>query len=186
MAKPKLFVNNEADIQVITDGTPATIYSYKNGKDNFLHREARTYAEAFDPHFLKAKLNARSLSEGQSILYSVLDLVNNLKPNSGAFFTENAHTIILLDEIDSGLSIDNIDTIMRKLKYALRHRNDLQIFLSFNSPRILKHHQEVISLYDGSVLNMRTDDDMLREIKAHKVQFDRHKKTSQGYPRIVL
>lgn len=172
--------------QIVIDRTSENmqVYAYENSKDNFKNREARSYGEAFDPFFLNSRFDARSLSEGQSIIYSAFDLLDGLKPGKDMFGSEAPETLVLLDEIDSGMSIDNIDTAMRKIKYALSKRNDFQVFMSFNSPRILKHFPDVISMYDGSVLTMHTDEDMLDEIKKHKVVFDKIRKNSKGRPRI--
>lgn len=168
------------------DGTPAIAYSYANAKDNFKVREARTYAESFDPNFISARYDASHISEGQSVLYSAYDLLDALKPGKGSFQEPGKHTIVFLDEIDSGLSIDNIDMAMRKLKYALRTRNDLQIFMSFNSPRVLKYFSEVVSMYDGTILTMKTDDDMLAEIKKHQKEFRKTRQYANGRPKVTF
>lgn len=177
--------NSGSGLTIEHDGTPAVVYSYKNKKDNFQRREARTIHESYDPAFLTERFNANILSEGQSIIYSVFHLINNLKPNTNCFTNPGKDTIVLLDEIDSGISIDNIDMLMRKLKYAITHRTDLQVFLSFNSPRVLKYFSEVISLYDGSVLTLKTEDDMLAEIKRHQKEFNKLRKNSNGTPKIL-
>lgn len=176
--------DHEAGLVIVHDGKPARVYSYSNAKDNFKVREPRNYMESFDPVFMNAKYDAQSISEGQSIIYSVFDLLDALKPGDGAFQTPGKDTIVFLDEIDSGLSIDNIDVAMRKIKYALSRRDDLQIFMSFNSPRVLKHFPQVVSMYDGSVMTLRSDEDMLNVIKAHKKEFDKARKTSRGRPKI--
>lgn len=172
--------------QIVIDRTSENmhVYAYENSKDNFKAREARSYSEAFDPFFLSSRFDARSISEGQSIIYSAFDLLDGLKPGKNMFGSEDSETLVLLDEIDSGMSIDNIDTAMRKIKYALSKRNDLQIFMSFNSPRILKHFPNVISMYDGSILTLHTDEDMLAEIRKHKTMFDKARKTAKGRPKI--
>ena len=150
------------------------LYTYMNGVDNFRSREARTYSEAFDPLFVKSRFDAQSVSEGQSIIYSVLDLVDGMMP--GKFCDDDHDMVVLLDEIDSGLSIDNIDTIMRKIKRALSKRQNLQVFLSFNSPRVLRHFSEAISMYDGNPVVLHNEDDMMSEIRKHKKEFDKVRK----------
>ena len=184
----KEFFENEliknSGLRLEHDKCPHRIYGYSNSTDNCKVRQARSYSEAFDPRYLSSRLDAKHLSEGQSVIYSAFDLLDALKPGKNMFGEEGEHTIVLLDEIDSGMSIDNIDTAMRKIKYALSKRNDLQVFLSFNSPRVLKHFTSVISLYDGAVHEMKTDDDMLLEIRAHKKMFDKARKYSNGRPRV--
>lgn len=169
---------------VSVTSTPCKIYGYSNSSDNLKVRKPQSYLESFDLDFIADQWSARQLSEGQSILFSALSLVDALKPGKHCLASEGVDTVILLDEIDSGLSVDNIDIIMRKIKYALARRNDLQVILSFNSPRVLKHCQTVISMYDGSLLHMETDEDMLAEINKHKSEFDAVRKTAKGWPKV--
>ena len=63
-------------------------------------------------------------------------------------------------------------------------REKLQVFLSFNSPRILKYFPYVISMYDGKVREMHTDEDMLAEIKLNKKLFDKARKKANGMPKV--
>lgn len=174
---------NQPGIHLTHTDTPMHIYSYENATDNFKNRKERSYIEAFNPFFLSGRMDAHQISEGQSILYSVLDLFDGMKPGKGMFQSEG-ETLVLFDEIDSGLSIDNIDMLMRKIKYVLRKRQDLQIIMSFNSPRVLRYFPNVISMYDGSVLYLKTDEDMLAEIRRHKKEFDKARKLSNGRPKV--
>lgn len=161
------------------------LFAYRNSTDNFRNRESRSIMESYDPYFINARFDASSVSEGQSIIFSAIDLLDGLKPGKKSFKQEGTGMLVLLDELDSGMSIDNIDLCMRKIKYALsRSGDDLQIFLAFNSPRVLKHFPYVISLYDGEVHEMHTDEDMLREINAHKKMFDKTRKKSNGKPKV--
>lgn len=160
------------------------IYSYQNGRDNFKIRQARTYSEAFDPRFLNSKFDAQSISEGQSIIYSMFDLLDGLNPSGELKVEDGIDILILLDEIDSGMSIDNVDKTMRKIKWLVNKRDDLQFILSFNSPRVLKHFPEVLSMYDGKKIILHTDEDMMKEINRHKKDFDKARKNSKGRPKI--
>ena len=170
-------------VEVVKD-KPTHLYCYSNSRDNFKNRKPRSYMESFDPEYVSARFDAQRVSEGQSIIYSMFDLLDMLR-NTKVF--ERIHgkdLLILLDEIDSGMSIDNIDITMRKIKNLVKMRSDLQVIFSFNSPRVLKHFSKVLSMYDGSVLEMHTDEDMLKEIKLHKKEFDKIRKTSKGRPKI--
>ena len=131
------------------------------------------------------KFNSQYISEGQSIIYSMFDLLDAFRKNGAFEYHEDKDSIVLLDEIDSGMSIDNIDTTMRKIKYISRIRDDIQIIMSFNSPRVLKWFPEVFSMYDGNKLILHTDEDMLKEIRKHKKEFDKLHKDSYGRPKIV-
>ena len=163
---------------------PTLIFSYQNGRDNFKIREPRTYAEAFDPAFVNARFDAKAISEGQSIMYSMFDLLYGFMKNGGLPPQEGKDIAVLLDEIDSGMSIDNIDITMRKLKYIVSHRPDVQFIMSFNSPRVVKHFPQVLSMYDGTMIELHNDDEMLAEINRHKKMFNKARKNSRGRPKI--
>ena len=113
----------------------------------------------------------------------MFDLLDALYPGKPLDEKEK-DTLVLLDEIDSGLSIDNIDITMRKIKYIVRKRDNVQFIFSFNSPRVLKHFPEVLSMYDGKKIELHTDEDMLAEIRKHKKEFDKARKYSNGRPKI--
>lgn len=163
---------------------PTLIFSYQNGRDNFKVREPRTYAEAFDPSFATARFDAKAISEGQSIIYSMFDLLDGFLKNGGLVPQEGKDIAVLLDEIDSGMSIDNIDITMRKIKYIVSHRTDVQFIMSFNSPRVVKHFPKVLSMYNGQMIELHNEDDMLDEINRHKKEFNKARKTSKGRPKI--
>lgn len=171
-------------VNISTD-KPTKFFSYQNSRDNFKHREARSYHESFEPWFIKGRLDAQIISEGQSIIYSFFDLLDCFKDYESLPILESQDYLLLLDEIDSGMSIDNIDTAMRKIKYLLRVRNDLQIIMSFNSPRVLKWFPDVLSMYDGTKITLHTDEDMIKEIRKHKVEFDKSRKDSKGRPKVA-
>lgn len=177
-------IENHKEVACITNGKPTGFYSYQNGRDNFKNRGPGSYEQSFDPMFLSLKFNARDLSEGQSIVFSIYDLLDGLKPKGSIPEEKGKDMLVLLDEIDSGMSIDNIDTTMRKIKKLAKARSDLQFLFSFNSPRVVKHFPHVLSMYDGKDIFLRNDEDMLQEIKKHKKEFDKARKYSNGRPKI--
>ena len=161
------------------DDKPYKRLSYINSQQNF-----RTVNHSFNPFVLNARWDAKTLSEGQSIIYSIFTLFEMLKPGPNMSAIENGDTIVLIDELDSGLSVDNLDMCMRKLKYILRKREDIQIFFSFNNPRVLKFFPEVLSLYDGQPIVLHTADDMIKEMNKHKKMFNKTRKKSNGMPKV--
>lgn len=172
---------HKLDVQI---DKPTQLFSYQNGRDNFKVREPRSYAEAFDPGFMNSKFDAKAISEGQSIIYSMFDLLDGLNPKGQLHSEDGKDFLIVLDEIDSGMSIDNIDMTMRKIKWLVKHRSDLQFIMSFNSPRVIKHFPHVLSMYDGKMIELHTDEDMLAEIDANKNKFNKARKNSKGRPKI--
>lgn len=174
---------NEIKVE-LDPGIRTQFWSYINGSDNFKNRRPRSISESFDPFFMKCQWDASSLSEGQSILFSVLDLLDGfirgdeIKEEDGVDYT------IILDEVDSGLSIDNIDMIMRKIKTIANKRNDVQIIFSFNNPRVLKWFNHALSMYDGTMIRLEDENDMARVIREHKKEFDKIRKKSNGRPKV--
>lgn len=168
-----------------TNDKPINFFSYINGKDNLKSsKEPRSHRLLYDPMYLKMQWDAKGLSEGQSVMYSLYDLLDGLKPGAKGFdLDDNTDYIIALDEIESGLSIDNIDVTMRKIKSIIKRPN-IQIVFSFNSPRVLKWFPDVLSMYDGTKIHLESDEDMIREIRAHAKDFNKVRKKSNGRPKI--
>lgn len=167
------------DLTLSLSDKPTTFYAYRNSKDNPKIAQPHSYEMMFDPTFMKMQWDAKSISEGQSVIYSIMGLLDIAlhRDDDGKDLT------IVLDEIDSGLSIDNIDVVMRKIKRIVK-RGDTQFIFSFNQPRVLKWFPNVLSMYDGTKLTLHTDDDMMKEIRKHKKSFDRVRKTSKGMPKV--
>lgn len=166
--------------RLVIDGCRHAMLGYRNATDNFSHRNP-----GFDPYLLNARFDARSVSEGQSIVYSLFGLFDILNPTAKEpYVCEGGHVIVLIDEMDSGLSLDNLDMFLRKMKNIVRKRGDVQFIFSFNSPRVLKHFPHVISMYTGEAIELHTDEDMLAEMERHKKMFDKARRKRNGMPKI--
>lgn len=157
---------------------------YTNSTDNFAHRDPRSIRESYDPMLLGLRFNARSLSEGQSIVYSLYDFIDMLSTGKNGQRVEGCDVLAFIDEMDSGLSLDNLDMFLKKLKYYTNKREDLQVILSFNNPRVLKYFPYVISMYTGEVIELHSDEDMLAEFKKHEKVFNKARKLSSGRPKV--
>ena len=174
----------KAGCSLVLEDVPYRVLSYSNSDDNFRHRRERSINDAFNPALLSARFDANSVSEGQSIVYSVFDLIELLSTGKKGIRYDDGHLIVLIDEMDSGLSIDNIDMFMKKLKYYTDKRDDIQVIFSFNNPRILKFFPHVLSMYTGEVLELHSDEDMLAEFKKHEKAFNKARKLSNGRPKV--
>ena len=167
-------------IKLITTDKKNIIKKYMNSLNNI---RSGTDSAIDSEQFLNG---VDLLSEGQSILYSAQELLKDIdnlckNPNSNS----SVDIIIILDEIDSGLSLDNIDFVMNKLVKLLSIRKDIQIFMSFNSPLILKYFPYVISMYDGNVLKLQNENDMLQVMKENKKMFDSVRNEEDGFPKLI-
>lgn len=171
--------------EIVRTDAQMDMLSYRNLKDNCARRQSRNEAEQFNPYFLIDRLNARGISEGQSIIYSLMDLLTIIGTTKDARYPEDGHEyLVILDEIDSGLSIDNLDFVMRKLKRTSMFRKDVQVVFSFNSPYVVNYFPQVMSLYTGEPCRLYTPKDMLDEIKIHEKEFRKKRYYSNGRPRI--
>lgn len=176
-------VEKHSDIVTETDRA-SVVYSYRNSHDNFRNREARSYTEAFDPFYLNARFDAQSLSEGQSIVYSLYDLFVLIGTGKESIQVEGKDLVVLIDELDSGLSLDNLDMFMKKLRYIIARRKDVQVIFSFNNSRVLKYFPEVISMYDGKVHKLHDENDMIAEFNANAAVFNKRRKRKDGRPKV--
>lgn len=167
------------NLKISVSDKPTGFYAYRNSKDNFRIAQPHTIDMAFDPSFMKMQWDARSLSEGQSVIYSIMDLLDMVLRRE----SDETDVTVILDEIDSGLSIDNIDMVMKRIKKIVK-RGDTQFIFSFNQPRVLKWFPHVLSMYDGTDIILHNEDDMMNEIQLHKDTFDKIRKTSKGRPKV--
>lgn len=136
----------EEKIDIEKDGE-YEIISYINSENNKRHELIR------DENYLEDMLdkwNANNLSEGQSIIYSTMDFFESLKNK------KEGNYVVLIDEIDSGLSVDNINLLCHLITEILEKRQDMQFFISINNYHWVYVFKHVISMYDGHLRNLIT------------------------------
>ena len=172
---------NKKSLDISGDETPIVLFRYRNSDDNSRVREARSEREDFDPMYVRNRWNANALSEGQSIMYSLEDLLTGLKAGKNCMLQEGTHAVVLLDEIDSGLSLDNLDSILRNIRTIVRRQDNVQFFLSFNTSYVLKYFPDVMSMYDGHVHHLADEKAMLDEIMSHRKELDKLRKRGKRY-----
>lgn len=188
LKKTRLGIKHNPQIKLVTDKAPTMFYRYRNGTDNFKVMQPRSYMESFDPAYMVRRYDAGALSEGQSLVYSVEGLLKGMLPSTKtreSFIEDNSmHVIVLLDEIDSGLSLDNLDHCMRIIRQVLKKRKNVQFIMSFNNPYVLNYFPYVISMYDGKMKRLCDTDDALNELKKNQKMLDKSRKKSNGEYRI--
>lgn len=172
----------EAECEGIVKDKKYALYFYRNGDTNFSNSPAGK-RDAYDPARLSLFWDAGHLSEGQSLVFSVNGLLDGLLKNE-SWHEDGTENIVLLDEIDSGLSIDNIDYLCRKIRRIAKKWSDTQVFIAFNSPEILGYFPYVLSMYDGKMHKIDGYDIMRAELKANKKMLDKARKKSNGQYRI--
>src|SRR5574344_589525 len=113
------------------------ILQYINSENNFKEMEDNPllgYDDMFNPKILAEKFAAQEISEGQSIKFSLKPLLNGLLDHT-LDVVDNQIYFVVLDEIDSGMSVENIvelaaliDRICRCVRLNYRLRNGCSTF----------------------------------------------------------
>lgn len=137
-----------------TENTKHLIYNYSNSKNNYRFvgdvNASFTYKDLFEPYNVIKKMNTGLLSEGQAMIYSINDFlyaIDNLPKEEGVNY------LILVDEFDSGLSINMINKVLERIA-LLNKREDLQFVISFNSYQVVKYFpNSAVSMYDGNCVH---------------------------------
>ena len=131
------------------------LYSYINNEQNFRNMNKNSnlsYEDMFNPYLINKKYNAEELSEGQSIIYSLQDIFElcvQIKDDSN-------DSIILLDEIDSGLSIDNVDYLSDKIKEITDKYSNIQFIITFNNFEFCRNFPKVFNMYNGKYITIES------------------------------
>lgn len=142
------------------------LYSYINSKQNLkeLSRNDKlSYEDQFDPLIITKKFNADELSEGQSIIYSIqeiFELCNQLD--------SDLDHLILLDEVDSGLSADNVEYIARKIKSICKAKPNIQFIIAFNNYEFCKTFKEVFNMYNGEWIKIDNYETYFKLLKENR------------------
>lgn len=143
------------------------LYSYINNEQNFRNMNKNSnlsYEDMFNPYLINKKYNADELSEGQSIIYSLQDIFElcmQIKDDSN-------DSVILLDEIDSGLSIDNIDYLSDKIKEITDKYSNIQFIIGFNNFEFCRNFPKVFNMYNGKYITIESYDQYRNIINSNR------------------
>lgn len=117
------------------------IYSFTNSEDNTRVNKRKELAEMGE--FVKA-FNVNHYSEGQSIIHYVLSFLQDIKE-----LETDKQIVVLLDEIDSGLSAENINMLLWQIKELMETKH-VQFFISSNHYHFVHVIKLVLNMYDGT------------------------------------
>ena len=121
------------------------IIKYSNSRDNI---RVKTGLNMTTPQ-LVACANAKSMSEGQSIMYSIVSFFAKLKEEALELDNKNKSLVVVLDEVDSGLSVDAINVVMHFICDMLKNYKNTQFFVSSNNYHFTYIQKDVINMYTG-------------------------------------
>ena len=162
-------ISKNVDIKInFDDGTKTKIFLYKNSEHNF-----RNISE-FNPYLIKQKYEASGLSEGQSIIYSLQDLFELCDE-----IKNDGNSVILLDEIDSGLSLDNVEYLSDKIKHISNNYPNLQFIIAFNNFEFCRNFPEVLNMYDGNWINIENYEEYKKLLKDNRDKLLEKRKNNQ-------
>ena len=131
------------------------LYSYINTEQNFRNMDKNSnlsYKDMFNPYLFKQKFDASKLSDGQNIIYSLQDIFElcvQIKDDSN-------DSVILLDEIDSGLSIDNVEYLSDKIKEITDKYSNIQFIIAFNNFEFCRNFPKVFNMYNGKYITIES------------------------------
>ena len=100
--------------------------------------------------FIRA-VNCNSYSEGQSILHNLLSFLEDIKE-----MNIKDTVIVCMDEIDSGLSAENINMILWQIKEILDIKDNVQFFISCNNYHFVYCFKEVLNMYTGKYIKIES------------------------------
>lgn len=100
--------------------------------------------------FVKA-MNSKEYSEGQASIHHILSFLEDVKDKT----KENKNVVVLMDEVDSGLSAENINILMWQIN-ELIDTGKIQIFISTNHYHWIYVYKTVINMYTGEYFKINT------------------------------
>lgn len=152
------------------DDKKYVMHSYANSKDNERLNSPSPFADSsVFARESASRFHAHTISEGQSIIYSFSEWINNYLEK---YNTEDYH-IVVLDEIDSGLSCDHVNVILHILNEHVFSKDNVQAFISSNMYHWVYAVKEVFSMYDGNFIKIDSYDEYF------KLQMDNQQKVGK-------
>ena len=149
------------------------ILSYSNSVDNFRKIDKPCYKNTGNA--LLQKIHANSLSEGQSIIYTLMSFLEYVKSFAES---EDKTIVVLLDEIDSGLSAENINMVIHLLIEMLNNYSNLQFFISSNHYHFIYVFKEVLNMYNGEFVRIESYDKYFEILSKEMISLGTKRKLS--------
>lgn len=150
------------DSFVIESSKDIEILSYVNSKDNGKICPPVNISEMEIQEIMKF-YNVSVFSEGQSIVHYVLSFLKKVEDK--AIQNKNKTIVVLIDEMDSGLSDENIELIVSFISEILANNSNIQIFISSNHYYFIYAYKEVLDMYTGKLLEISSYEDYMKRLK---------------------
>lgn len=143
-------------------GNSMTMFRYIDSEQNSreLQRNPMVgYNGMFNMHNIANMINAQELSEGQSIIYTVQEFLHLAKEQD-----IDKESLFVVDEVDSGLSVDNIIWLCDEIKCIAKNNPNIQFVIAFNNYEFCEQFSEVTSMYTGEKLVINSYDQYKKEL----------------------
>lgn len=165
--------SGKSGIVVAVDKATKTII-YRNHEDNLRHMADNRYNP--DCKLIVEKMRANYLSEGQSIIYSVKNIFDIADDATKEFPEEDL--VFLLDEVDSGLSVDNVQYVCTRIKKALKKNPNLQFVIAFNNYHFVQEFKYCVSMYSGEEVKIDSYEEYVKFINDNKADLKKKRKNN--------
>jgi predicted ATPase len=142
--------SDQIKISPVRDKSP--VHVWRNSKENHRYVEPNQFgsSEAYSRDVIN-RVNSQERSEGENVVYSFMTWIDQ---------HIEAFGIYLIDEIDSGLSVDNLNAIACVMADVMNEHPTTQFIITVNAWHLVYVFDEhCISLIDGKPINFNKDYD---------------------------
>lgn len=165
--------NNE--FELITNNENQIYLRYTNSKNNFKNLDKPYYNDTVMA--LNQRYIANHLSEGQSIIYSLISFLDYVKEEANKI-EQKKSIIVILDEVDSGLSAENINFILHIITDMVKEYSNIQFFISSNHYHFVYVFKEVMNMYNGKWTVINNYDEYFKLLSNNMVNLGKKRELS--------
>lgn len=138
---------------------PIKIFSYTNSLDN----KKISKNNAIEKHTDIIKIyNSSQYSEGQAMIHFFRPFLLDVEDYARNNTTEDI--VVLIDEMDSGLSIENINMLLHLIVDMCNEFKNIQFFISTNHYHYTYVFKEVLNMYDGTWIRIESYEEYFQRL----------------------
>lgn len=145
----------------IESDKPFETIKYSNSSDNLRVKSSNNF-NGMKTWQLVNCLEAKHMSEGQSILFSFIGFLDKIESEAKRLGEEDKSLVVTLDEIDSGLSVDAINVLMHLVININKKFDNVQFFISSNNYHFTFVCKEVLNMYTGRYKKINSYDEYFK------------------------
>ena len=146
------FLNAIRDNKVLLESDNENGILIKSFTNSIENKRVNSHKEIItNREFVKA-VNVNSFSEGQSVIHYVLSFLYDIKE-----LETDKDIVVLLDEVDSGVSAENINMVLWQIKELIDTKN-VQFFISSNHYHFVHAFKKVLNMYNGEYITIKSYD----------------------------